>query len=217
MNRSAIPLILRELNLNGNDVVNIYNHGSWVYGSNSSESDRDLIIVTRFPRQDPLKFMTDFDYFHEFELHRLWNEYDVCVYSVENFEILLKKNFLIAVQCVFLPDEFKIKEDIDFRTIYLEKYYDKVRLKQVAFYENLTALNLCDPDGKRKYPVRSSEPIQPNNDYILKNLFHGLRYLDFVEQLIQTRSIHNFRRVTHLFHEMKDIRGDLEDDSNMTR
>jgi predicted nucleotidyltransferase len=114
MDPSTIALILRELNLNEDCVANIYNYGSWVYGTNSPTSDRDILIVTRSPAQAPLAFHQDFDYFHEFELHKLWNQYDVCVYSVEKFEILLEKSFLIAVQCVFLPDESKIKEKLIF-------------------------------------------------------------------------------------------------------
>ncbi|CAF1450624.1 unnamed protein product [Rotaria sordida] len=218
MDRSTISLILHELNLNENSVANIYNYGSWVYGTNSPTSDRDLMIVTRSPYQNPLQFNDDFDYFHPFDLHKLWNQYDVCVHSVENFEKLLEKNYLLAIECIFLPDEFKIKEEIDFRPIYLEKYYNTYRLKQVAFYENLTAINMYNLDDNSNYPQRSSrssQTSQSSKDYLFKILFHGFRYLDFAEQLIQTRSIHNFKRVSHIFSEMKDIHGDPTDDSNM--
>jgi len=217
MDRSAISSILRELNLHEDSVANIYNYGSWVYGTNSPTSDRDLMIITRSTK-DPLTFNDDFDYFHNFELHKLWNQYDVCVHSIENFETLLEKNYLLAVECIFLPDEFKIKEEIDFRSIYLEKYYNILRLKQAAFYENYTAIKMFDLDDESIYPLRSSrsnETSQSNQDYLFKNLFHGFRYLDFAEQLIQTKSIHNFKRVSHVLNEMKDIRGDTTDDSNM--
>jgi hypothetical protein len=142
------------------------------------------MIVTR-TNQDPVKFDDDFDYFHNFELHKLWNQYDVCVHSIENFETLLEKNYLLAVECIFLPDEFKIKEEIDFRSIYLEKYYNILRLKQVAFYENYTAIKMFNLDDQSTYPVRiarSSKTSQSNQDYLFKNLFYGFRYLDFAEQ-----------------------------------
>ncbi|CAF3001093.1 unnamed protein product [Rotaria sp. Silwood2] len=215
MDRSDIALILRELNLNENSVTNIYNYGSWVYGTNTQTSDRDLMIVTRSRDKTSLEFDPDFDYFHQFELHKLWNKYDVCIHSVENFEILLQKNYLLAIECIFLPDEFKIKEEIDFRPIYLEKYYNKFRLKTVALYENLTAMNMFKSNNNSNYPKRSSISSQSNKDYLFKNLFHGFRYLDFAEQLIQTRSIHDYKRVSHIFSEMKDMRGDPTDDSNM--
>jgi predicted nucleotidyltransferase len=220
MDHSAIPLILREINLNDRDVANIYHHGSWAYGTNSPTSDRDLIIVTRSPSQTPVIFRDDFNYFHEFELHRLWNEYDVCIYSVANFETLLERNFLPVVQCVFLPDEFKLKEDIDFRTIYLEKYYNKLTLKQVVFYEIARYLDLFDTRNYSAHGDVSTlnlQTIQSRQDYLFKNLFHGLRYLDFVEQLIETCSIHNFKRASYLFDRMKKIRGDPTDGSNLER
>ncbi|CAF4445984.1 unnamed protein product, partial [Adineta steineri] len=58
------------------------------------------------------------------------------------------------------------------------------------------------------------ETSQSSRDYLFKNLFHGFRYLDFAEQLIQTKSIHDFKRVSHILDEMKTIRGDPTDDSN---
>lgn len=210
MDPATISAILQELNLNEDSVANIYNYGSWVYGTNSATSDRDLMIVTRSPKP-PLTFTDDFDYFHDFELHKLWNQYDVCVHSVENFEKLLQNNYLLAVECIFLPDEFKIKLEIDFLPVYLEKYYDPRRIKQMALYENSTAIKMFDLDDDSIYPIRSSRSSQngrSNSDYLFKNLFHGLRYLDFAEQLIQSKSIHNFHRVSHVLNEMKEIRGD---------
>ena len=221
MDRSAIASILRELNLNEDSVANIYNYGSWVYGTNSETSDRDLMIVTRSPSKPPLTFREDFDYFHDFELHKLWNQYDVCVHSVENFEVLLEKNYLLAIECIFLPDEFKLKEEIDFRSVYLEKYFDPVRLKIVAWYENGTAISVYHSDDESEtFPRRSStwDTEDPTGRmYLFKNLFHGFRYLDVAEQLIRTRSIQDFRRVSDIFQQMKDLRGDPITDENMPK
>lgn len=217
MDQSAIPAILKELNLNENSIVNIYNYGSWVYGTNSATSDRDLMIVTR-THKPPLSYSDDLNYFHDFELHKLWNAYDVCVHSIENFEKLLENNYLLAVECIFLPDQFKIKEEIDFRPIYLEKYYNSQRLKQVAFYENDTAIRMFDLDDDSIYPrrsTRSSANGQSNSEFLFKNLFHGFRYLDFAQQLIEKKSIENFHSVSYVLNEMKEIRGDVTDDTNL--
>ncbi|CAF3729597.1 unnamed protein product [Rotaria sp. Silwood1] len=219
MDHSEISFILHELNLSEDCVANIYNHGSYAQGTCTPKSDRDLIIVTR-SCQNRLWFHSDFDYFHGFELHKLFNKYDVCIYSVENFQLALEKNYLFCVQCLFLPDEFKIKEEIDFRTIYLEKYYNIERIKQVAFYEMLSSFNLLNPPKNPIYPKRSStenEINQPLSDFIFKNLFHGIRFLDIGEQLIQTRSVYDFTRVSYILNEMKDIRGDPTDESNKHR
>ncbi|CAF4307128.1 unnamed protein product, partial [Adineta steineri] len=53
--------------------------------------------------------------------------------------------------------------------------------------------------------------------YIFKHLFHGLRYLDFAEQLIQTQSIYNYKRVTYIFDQMKEIRDEPPVNSSMER
>jgi len=214
MDRSVIPLILRELNLNEEDVTNIYHHGSWIYGSNTPTSDRDLLIVTRSSTRNPLKFWSDFDYFHDHQCQKLWNQYDISIYTTENFEILLEKTFLIVFQCVFLPDEFKIKDEIDFRKIYLEKYFNPLKLKQSAFYEMYRYWKLQKPETASGY---LDEKCLSRRDYISKRLFHGLRYLDFVEQIIQTQSIHNYRRVTHLYGEIKAIRDNPIDHLSMER
>ena len=207
MDRSVIPQILKELNLQPTSVACIYNYGSWVYGTNKPTSDRDLMIVTRSPNKPPLTFHTDFDYFHDFELHKLWGQYDVCIHSVENF--------LLAIECIFLPDEFKIKEEIDFRRLYLEKYYDKKRLKLVVFHENETAMCTFQQEKYGLTDRRStswSQEDESGRTYLIKNLFHGYRYLDVAEQLIRTRSIHDYRRVSHVYQELQAIRGDPESD-----
>lgn len=139
----------------------------------------------------------------------------MCVHSVENFEVLLQKNYLLAIECTFLPDEFKLKEEIDFRGIYLDKYYDPLRLKRVAFYENLTSVNKCNGDDLSDAPERSSPPKESKtsiNDRMCKLLFHGFRYLDVAEQLIRTRSIHDFQRVSHVLNEMKETYDESDTD-----
>jgi predicted nucleotidyltransferase len=214
MDCSVIPRILEELNLDEKDVTNIYHYGSWVYGTNSPTSDRDLLIVTHSSDRNSLKFWTDFDYFHDFKCHKLWGQYDITVYTVENFEMLLEKSYLIAVQCVYLPDEFKLKNEIDYRRIYLEKYFNPLRIKQAAFYEMYRDWKLYKPENNSNGP---SEKQLSWRNYVFKHFFHGLRYLDFVEQLIQTQSIYNYKRVTCILDEMKDIRGDPTDNSGMKR
>lgn len=153
-------------------------------------------------------------------MHKLFNRYDVCVYSVKNFETLLEKNYLLCVQCLFLPDQFKLKEDIDFRPTYLNQYYDPKRIKQVALYEMFTSIRMLDvPNRSSPYSTNSqdSDQIQIRRNFIFKNLFHGIRFLDLAEQLIQTRSIYDLARVSHVMDAMKNIRGDPTDESALDR
>ena len=81
-----------------------------------------FLIVTRQIRP-PLEFIDDLDYFHQFDLHRLFDKYDVCIHSCTNFELLLD------VEYVFYPQEFILKNMIDYRSIYLNRYYNPLRLR----------------------------------------------------------------------------------------
>ena len=208
MDQAIVFELLNQLNLKPEAIVSIYNYGSWVYGTNSSTSDRDLMIVTRNYQQKPLEFTDSLEYYHKFELHKVDNRYDICIHSVENFELLLEKHYLLAVECLFLPDEFKIKEDIDFKQIFLEKYFNKTRLTTVACYENQMSLN----DYIKRRPSTayassgwSQDDINYKKYSLFKNLFHGFRYLDFAEQLIRTRSIYDFKNATPVFQKMKEL------------
>lgn len=220
--QAIISSIIKELQLCDDDITNIYNYGSWVYGTNHEKSDRDFLIVMRCKsgqRAKPLRFRRDFDYFHSFELCRL-SRYDVTIHSCVNFEKLLEKNYMLAVECVFYPDEFILRNRIDYKTIYLSKYYNPLRLKQVAFYENKHGLEIFlssitkfpsdqqsikDKPTLEQFLCDAVQITSRGDDRLLKYLFHGIRYLDTSAQLIQTRSIEDFKRVSYVLREIKDI------------
>jgi hypothetical protein len=42
---------------------------------------------------------------------------------------------MLAVECLFYPYEFILRNTIDYKTIYLTKYYNPLRLKQVTFHK----------------------------------------------------------------------------------
>ena len=73
------------------------------------------------------------------------------------------------------------------------------------------------PENDLSSNLISIEKRLSHRDYVLKQLFHGLRYLDFAEQLIQTQLIFNYQRIAYIFYEMKDILGDPTDNSGIER
>jgi hypothetical protein len=124
---------------------------------------------------------------------------------------------MLAVECLFYPEEFILRNHIDYKTIYLEKYYNPLRLKQVIFYENRDSLSYIN-DDEEDFPQYS--PVEPtidqflchtlhttmiSEDRLLKYFFHGVRFLDIGEQLIRTKCINDFKRASYLLFEMKDI------------
>ncbi|CAF1413738.1 unnamed protein product [Adineta steineri] len=71
---TIILSIINELKLDNDEIKNIYNYGSWVYGTNHEKSDRDFLIIMNIKDENQrksLEFDEDFDYFHRFDLRRL--------------------------------------------------------------------------------------------------------------------------------------------------
>ncbi|CAF4013154.1 unnamed protein product [Rotaria magnacalcarata] len=214
-----VSSIIKELKLDDNQITNIFNYGSWVYGTHHEKSDRDFLIIMNI-KDKRLKFKKDFDYFHSFKLHRI-NKYDVTIHTCQNFELLLEKNYMLAVECLFYPSEFILRNNIDYKTIYLSKYYNPLRIKQVTFYENNDSFKYIidneqnDSNFYQRKPktnltidqfVCDAIPTTTlDEDRVLKYLFHGVRYLDIGEQLIRTKSIYDFKRASYVLFEMKHI------------
>ncbi|CAF4570048.1 unnamed protein product, partial [Rotaria magnacalcarata] len=124
-------------------------------------------------------------------------------------------------ECLFYPSEFILRNNIDYKTIYLSKYYNPLRIKQVAFYENKESFKYIidnEQNGSYFYQQRSKTNLTIDQfvcdaiptttldeDRVLKYLFHGVRYLDIGEQLIRTKSIYDFKRASYVLFEMKNI------------
>ncbi|CAF4035208.1 unnamed protein product [Rotaria sordida] len=180
-----------------------------VHDTNHEKSDRDFLLITKIENETQrtyLKFQKDFDYFHSFKLHRS-NNCDITIRT--------------SVECIFYPNEFILRNNIDYKTIYLTKYCNPLRLKQVIFYENYSSLKYIidnDEDDSNYFPLKSNSNPTINQllcdaihtttideDGILKYLFHGLRYLDIGEQLIRTKSIYDFKRVSYVLFQLKKI------------
>ena len=179
----VLRTICAELNLDENDVVNAYQFGSYVYGTNDDSSDRDYLLVVRQSRP-ALQFTDGIHYFHGFDLKRLFDQYDVCVHSCENFEALLEHHYLLAVECVFYPEEFILKNSVDYRSIFLTRYYNPLRLRQVSLHEREFSLQQCNYEQNYGRHPSSLAKKEDSARVMLKVLFHGVRYLDIAEQLI---------------------------------
>lgn len=85
------------------NILNVYVFGSHVYGSNNENSDLDVIIVAK-------------EWFES-------NDINVHVYNVEQFQALLNRHDIQALECIYSDDKFKLKNTIDFKldTIDLQK------------------------------------------------------------------------------------------------
>ncbi|CAF2965475.1 unnamed protein product, partial [Rotaria sp. Silwood2] len=99
---------------------------------------------------------------------------------------------MLAVECLFYPNEFILRNNIDYKSIYLSQYYNPLRLKYVSFYENYCSFDYIinnGDEGDTVFQLNSHSSMQQflcdalhtttiDEDRILKYLFHGLRCLD---------------------------------------
>lgn len=140
-----------------------YVYGSHVYGTNHKDSDFDFICVVKDKDlENPLaKFG------------------DVTNYTIEEFQKLIDAHEISALECVFLKDEFKLKEEHQF-TFELNKQI----LRNAISAKASNSWVKC----KKKFIVE-----QDFNPYIgKKSAWHSLRIFDFGIQIATNGKITDY-------------------------
>jgi predicted nucleotidyltransferase len=180
--KRVVQKVYHDLELDDDHVLNMYVYGSHIYGYATPMSDFDIIIVTDYP-DDPYTKITNMKTpKHDFTLHKDPDgEYDVVMYNLENYKKLLQINVFYIVECLFVPDRFKIKNTMDLREYYLEHAFNPRRLLASLYFENRISNTIA------KYNMES------NRKKALRNYFHMFRYCVFGYQLLTTRSISDFK------------------------
>lgn len=134
-----------DINLNDSNILNVYRYGSHVYGTANEKSDEDFIVVTK----DKV----------------ISNNINIHYYTIIEFQRLLDNHDVHVVECYFLPNEFKIKEE--YKDFVFKLDLGKLR---VSFS---TVHNGSWIKGKKKLIVMSDY-----DKYLaLKSLFHSIRIL----------------------------------------
>ena len=83
--------------LKDDNIIGIYQYGSFVYGTNHEKSDKDLIVILNDINQSLEK------------IEELRKNYDVNIYSKNDFEKMIKEHEISALECLFLEDKFILK------------------------------------------------------------------------------------------------------------
>lgn len=139
---------------------------------------------------DPtLEFFGD-GYFYKYELHR-GPDYDVVIFSLENFKTLLRIHMLCAIECIFLPLEFIPVNKVDLRSFFMNEAYSIPALRKAIGHESSYSFNLA------KKCILSQDIYRG-----LKNLFHGIRYTLFALQILTTRQITDYRCANKYYFEI---------------
>ena len=191
---SNLSKIIKRVGLTDLQVKNVYNFGSWVHQTNTETSDYDLIIVGDFPQKSKY---TPKRYFHSYKLFKLEDlKCDVVLYSQSNFERLLELSYFVAVECVFFPPQFILKNEIDFKKIYLDQYYSVKLIQQSVLNENQYSHNwIYNHPG-------SSREIQYLN---MKKLFNSFKYFEVAMQLLKFKEIKDFGSMAPFFFQMRKM------------
>jgi hypothetical protein len=97
--------------LNDSNILNVYQFGSFVYGSNHANSDRDYIIVAK-------------KYFESKDIN-------THIFTIESFQSLLNECDIQMLECFFSPEEFILKKTHDFKFV-LDKRKLRTSISTIA-------------------------------------------------------------------------------------
>ena len=161
-----------------NSAINVYCYGSIVYGTFiDGVSDRDFIVVV----PDEME-----------ELDEQQFEYDNCQYTVhaaKNWQVMLDRCDVDAIECYFLPEQFICKE-----TVVFIADITKEKIRNSFSHVASNSFVKC----KKKLEVEESYDPKTGK----KSLWHSLRIVDFGIQMLEHGKIINYASMNHLYDEI---------------
>jgi predicted nucleotidyltransferase len=157
---------------------NLYMYGSHVYGTADDNSDNDLIIVR--------KTMTDAKREVAIDQPRV----DITYYSASEFmNQLAYEHEISALECVFLPEEFVLRQDIEFMF-----ELDMERLRRSLSQKSSNSW------------VKAKKKIDLHQEYRLgmKSLFHAFRILEFGIQIARHGRIVDYSAANRVWQQVRE-------------
>ena len=204
-----IQKICDYINVDFKKVTNVYNYGSHVHGNARPDSDYDIVLVGDFV-EEPLKFKYASEpYFYDFEMAKLLidgKSYDIIWHSNANFEKLLKIGFQIFVEALFNDIKFRPISKIDYKEMYLDKWFSKNQIKNSLKNELQYSLMVYNrfKKGRLNYDL--------DGKWIIKKLYNALRYhwssYNFLKTGIFTGSNTELNNIKKKLIDRYDVEGD---------
>jgi len=176
-NKIELPVSLEEIfegvGADFTSAQSVQIQGSRLYGVNDANSDWDLSIIT-----------TEISG-HEFREANVGGvEFDVHLYSQDDFQSKINNHEMRELETLSRPDEFIL---IDNKSFSLDIDNDKL-ISQVKFESNdlwNRGRNILNSGG--------------DSYTALKNIWHSFRFLIFAEQILQNGSIVDFTAANYLY------------------
>lgn len=161
-----------------NNILNIYLFGSTVYGTRNKNSDYDYIVVCKeLPVFGELYNIED----ETFHFH-----------TIRNFELLLDLNEIQTLECMYLPKQFILKEDVIFEFV-IDKHSIRTSVSTITSNSFVK--------GKKKLIVQGDY-----DKYIaIKSIFHSIRILDFAIQILTENKIVNYSSMNWIMTDLLKI------------
>jgi len=162
--------------LNQDVVLNIYQYGSRVYNCATNNSDYDFVIIVQGSKSN-------------YQIHT--GEIELSVYGEIEFQQMINEHEISALECLFLPQKFIIKET-----------------KKFDFNLDLNILRSSLSKKSSNSWAKAGKKLTIEEDFNIyiakKSLFHSLRIIYFGIQLAMTGKIINYEEANYLLYEILD-------------
>ena len=154
------------------DIVALYPYGSRVYNTNDFKSDYDYILILN-GCEDSAEHNN--------------SSSDITIYSIESFQEQVSEHRIAALECLFLPQDKKIVENISWN-FKLDKKVLRDSISQKASHSWVKA--------KKKLEVEDETRLA------IKSMFHSFRIIDFGIQIANHGKIINYESSNDIYQEL---------------
>jgi predicted nucleotidyltransferase len=160
------------------NVLAVYPYGSRVYGTDSSTSDYDFIVVVSSLLSNGVVVQSD---------QYSYNNLNINVYQKDHFQHLIDEHSISVLECVFLPASLVLLERHKFRY-----RFDESKLRSSI---SKKADNSWVKSKKKLIVEKDHNPYAAK-----KSLFHSLRILMFGLQIATKKRIVDYSEANELWH-----------------
>lgn len=165
--------LIRRINIDDKDILNVYQYGSRVYGTNRSHSDWDFIIITNRKQEDQFSD----------------NLINVTYFTATEFQSKLDNHEITALECYFIDQKHIWKEQV--------KFNFKLNLSQLRHSLSAKSSNSW-VKAKKKLTVEKDYDL----DIGKKSLFHSMRIIHYGIQIAKYKKIFEYDACNVLFLEI---------------
>lgn len=163
-----------KFDLNDENILNVYQYGSRVYQSHTENSDYDYIIVVK-------------EHFDSKDI-------DYHIYTEESFKMAIYEHDISALECLFLKDEFILKNTVDFKS---EFKLNKEKLRTSIS----TIVNNSYVKCKKKLIVAGDYDLNCG----IKSFYHSFRILNYGVQIALKGYIYDYACCNWLLNELRTL------------